>query len=819
MLKCREKLQKIITSILLVITCTFAVPNFSQADFGGKLFRPVVDFFAAIGDVVIGGLQYWMLGTSRLWSATMEYDNINVTRMSQQIEAGTTGSLTQVKIAGKTLERGWVDWDGKYDDIAVPNIIYSPELIFSNMVPALDINFLNPNPDRFVLVDSNGSIPMSTGTALHDIVSAWYMAFRNIALVGLLSVLVYIGIRIVISSSAGEKSQYKERLTDWLVALCLLFVLQYIMSFTINITEQITKVFAGSQSIDVIVSDVKMLNSDDGSSVDSGSTSGNYTYTAADGTTVGFDFGFTTNLMGYLRFLVYSEDLLEKCAYLIIYLVLVVYTVMFTFIYLKRVLYMAFFTMIAPLVALTYPLDKLSDGKAQAFNLWLREYIFNALIQPMHLALYTMLMTSAMHLATSNPIYALVAVGFLFPAEKFLKKMFGFDKAQTPGGAGSFVGGALTMSLFNRMRSNSNKKGGDGSSDSGNYIDKGVNATKFALGSGGVPGGLGGSGGSGGSNGGVSGFFTGNTGGGSGGSGGSGGGSRRAGNSGSSTGSRGGTQVNNNLNLQNATGNVRNATGTRRIAGTALNNGLTGGQRALLRLKYMTHAGGRKVRNAAKSAGKFTLNTGVKGIKGLSLAAIAAIPALTSAVASGGDFSTAGKVLATGFGVGATLGPSGEEMLNSTKKSIGNVAAAGRTADEQKTIEARKKFDKMKEDPKQLEDLRKTLRKSNVVDQNGKADRNKTPEKWISENEDLIKEYLKKGASNIDTIYKVNDVAQRKGLSADYAHELAKVRDTAGKRINDPEYMQNLRNDLMDQGLSYSDAVGVLQNLRDVENY
>ena len=120
-------------------------------------------------------------------------------------------------------------------------------------------------------------------------------------------------------------------------------------------------------------------------------------------------------------------------------------------------------------------------------------------------------------------------------------------------------------------------------------------------------------------------------------------------------------------------------------------------------------------------------------------------------------------------------------MLNSTKKSIGNVAAAGRTADEQKTIEARKKFDKMKEDPKQLEDLRKTLRKSNVVDQNGKADRNKTPEKWISENEDLIKEYLKKGASNIDTIYKVNDVAQRKGLSADYAHELAKVRDTAGK--------------------------------------
>ena len=40
------------------------------------------------------------------------------------------------------------------------------------------------------------------------------------------------------------------------------------------------------------------------------------------------------------------------------YLIIVGYTVTFTIMYFKRFLYIAFLTMIAPLVALTYPIDK-----------------------------------------------------------------------------------------------------------------------------------------------------------------------------------------------------------------------------------------------------------------------------------------------------------------------------------------------------------------------------------------------------------------------------------------------------------------------------
>lgn len=49
--------------------------------------------------------------------------------------------------------------------------------------------------------------------------------------------------------------------------------------------------------------------------------------------------------------------------YLLIYIVLIVFTVMFTVRYMKRVIYIAFLTLIAPLVALTYPIDKIKDRK------------------------------------------------------------------------------------------------------------------------------------------------------------------------------------------------------------------------------------------------------------------------------------------------------------------------------------------------------------------------------------------------------------------------------------------------------------------------
>ena len=170
-------------------------------------------------------------------------------------------------------------------------------------------------------------------------------------------------------------------------------------------------------------------------------------------------FLWPTNLMGKARMEVQlvpegisDEDLLiRQFGYTLIFVGLVIYTVLFLFRYLRRVLMLAFLTIIAPFVAMTYPIDKLNDGSAQTFNMWIKEYIFNLLIQPVHLVLYTVLIGTSLDFVADNLLYAIVAFGFMLEAEKIMRKFFGFDKASTVEG-GSALGGALAMQGINQLR-------------------------------------------------------------------------------------------------------------------------------------------------------------------------------------------------------------------------------------------------------------------------------------------------------------------------------------------------------------------------------
>ena len=303
----------------------------------------------------------------------------------------------------------------------------------------------------------------SPANELQNGIANWYIGLRTIALVGLLSVLVYVGIRIILSSSsANDKAKYKNMLKDWVVAICILFMLHYAMAFMLQITGQINSVIKAGvieESADKLMSTVR--------------------------TTIGEDLDSAWDVAGYT----------------VMYLSLVILTGIFTIQYLKRVVYMAFLTMIAPMIALTYPLDKIKDGKAQAFSFWLREYIFNCLIQPVHLLLYSMLIGNAIDFATENILYAIVALAFLVPAEKFIKEMFGMKSSSPVGTLGAAAGGALVMNMLNKMRARPHK-GGAGAGPSGDNSSGAVrtatrNGASGAAGGAGVAGAAGGAGASG----------------------------------------------------------------------------------------------------------------------------------------------------------------------------------------------------------------------------------------------------------------------------------------------------------------------------------
>ena len=59
-------------------------------------------------------------------------------------------------------------------------------------------------------LDGSPRVLKSSAEELQKNISKWYKALRLFALVGLLSVLVYVGIRIIISSTGQEKAKYKK---------------------------------------------------------------------------------------------------------------------------------------------------------------------------------------------------------------------------------------------------------------------------------------------------------------------------------------------------------------------------------------------------------------------------------------------------------------------------------------------------------------------------------------------------------------------------------------------------------------------------------
>lgn len=181
------------------------------------------------------------------------------------------------------------------EDLILPLYSISPEEIFKGNILLFDIDFFNPvdtikmhtdkvNDDGEVVgegnvynlndydtdeelmdamaddeevrdyfyEDENGNeiitSKQNVALELQSLISQWYVAIRNIAIVLSMSVLLYIGIRMLLSTVAQDKAKYKQMLIDWVVGLCLLFFMHYIMSFSVTIVNQFTEVVAASNN-------------------------------------------------------------------------------------------------------------------------------------------------------------------------------------------------------------------------------------------------------------------------------------------------------------------------------------------------------------------------------------------------------------------------------------------------------------------------------------------------------------------------------------------------------------------------------------------
>ena len=265
--------------------------------------------------------------------------------------------------------------------------------------------------------DTNNSNMVSGGIVkgLRETIATWYYAFRNIAAIVLMVILIYVGIRMALSTVAEERAKYQRMLFDWVVSLLLIFVMQYLAIFIIyinNAAVEALRQYVENESVGEALLKV--------------------------GLTGVLGFGF------------------ESIGCALAFCALVIITILFLIAYINRMFKVAFLIMISPLISLTYAIDKMGDGKAQAFEGWLKEYIGAVAIQPFHCILYISFVSVSMKLlgagAFLNPqvmfsndsnqlaasVLALLSLFFIFDGEKVVKKIFGLqdegDKTSLAGG-------------------------------------------------------------------------------------------------------------------------------------------------------------------------------------------------------------------------------------------------------------------------------------------------------------------------------------------------------------------------------------------------
>ena len=242
-------------------------------------------------------------------------------------------------------------------------------------------------------------IEPGSGTTINSIdriaqnISVWFVGIRNLSTVIIAIILVYIGIRLTLATIAEEKAQYKKMLMGWLEGIVLLFVLHYLIIIFIYISDWIVN----------WLSDLMKDNQ----------------------TTMQLE----ENMLQKI-----SDNLFKTSSkwgwvlYGTLYTLLTLSEIQIFVFYISRLLKIAYLIIISPLVCVTYSIDKIKDGKAQAFENWIKEFAISVLAQPLQLFIYVLLIDSTGEIISKNMAFGVIFLLLLPYGVRIFKSVLKFGE-------------------------------------------------------------------------------------------------------------------------------------------------------------------------------------------------------------------------------------------------------------------------------------------------------------------------------------------------------------------------------------------------------
>ena len=259
-----------------------------------------------------------------------------------------------------------------------------------------NLNFFNQEDET----EADGDLTL-TAQVKHNIVKYYYI-FYNFSIGISLFILIYIGIRMAISTVLDDRAKYKKMLINWATSLVLLFFMHFIIiGLSFLSTEALALIKRLATTLEISNMEVDIFQGRALLGV----------FTTYDSRVP--DVFSNTTVAGY--FLVYSFITLALFVY---------YQLKFFITYVERVCEIAFLIVIAPLVTITYSIDKVKDNRAQAYAAWFQEMTIKYSLQVVHALMYCIFIVSAGEIAKEVPILGALFLLMLDRTEKIFKKVF-----------------------------------------------------------------------------------------------------------------------------------------------------------------------------------------------------------------------------------------------------------------------------------------------------------------------------------------------------------------------------------------------------------
>lgn len=291
---------------------------------------------------------------------------------------------------------------------AIPQVIHQVFEIIDEVKHFTIYNTVMGNYELFNITYNDVPETVDKYSPMHMIlknkVIYFYYIIRNISIALILFILIYIGIRMAISTLATDKAKYKKMIQYWAVSLILVFLMHYVVIIISAILNMILGIIRSVAEDMYITETLHVSEIESQIFTDASKLYGN----------------------GW-----------NKISAVFIMVVLIYYQLKFFVMYFRRIIEIGFLIIISPLVTVTYSIDKIGDGQAQAFKTWLNELIMKASIQVVHAILYLIFIGSAGYISTQHPLLAAVFFAFLSRSEKIVKNALSvrndeFERAKLP---------------------------------------------------------------------------------------------------------------------------------------------------------------------------------------------------------------------------------------------------------------------------------------------------------------------------------------------------------------------------------------------------